>query len=202
MISSPAFGALTAELRRAEANHHDIETLLSRLINARAFGDADDLAAVLHYRVTRATTRPAGSGRAPKMPRLIAGLIPEASGPMSSEMRRALFERRRLIETRANALLETALRDPGSWAATVGAPPTNARTAAIWRHHLLTVAAYRDRYGITSPVPLGAPAQNDAQKIDAARAGAALDRARSLAESHRRDHEPGLRSALAGTPTL
>ncbi|GAA4192526.1 hypothetical protein GCM10022288_24900 [Gryllotalpicola kribbensis] len=27
-ISSPAFGALTAELRRTKANHHDVETLL------------------------------------------------------------------------------------------------------------------------------------------------------------------------------
>src|SRR5690606_38930842 len=65
-ISSPAFGALTAELRRAEANQHDIETLLPRLVRARAFGDADDIAAVLHYRVSRATQRPAGSGRTRK----------------------------------------------------------------------------------------------------------------------------------------
>ncbi|MGN6162308.1 MAG: hypothetical protein ACTHOG_11485, partial [Marmoricola sp.] len=55
---SPAFGALTAELRRAEANQHDVETLLLRLVQARDFGDADDIAAVLHYRLTRATARP------------------------------------------------------------------------------------------------------------------------------------------------
>ena len=40
--------------------------------------------------------------------------------------------------------------------------------------------AYRDRYGITGPAPLGAPAEAETQKIDVARARAALDRTRSL----------------------
>lgn len=110
-INSPAFGALTSELRRAEANHHDVEPLLPRLVQARAFTDVDDIAAVLHYRLTRATARPAGSGRARKAPRLIAGLIPEAAGTMSAELRQALTERRHLIETRADALLDAALTE-------------------------------------------------------------------------------------------
>tara|TARA_R110000868_G_C10970452_1_gene769775 strand:- start:11435 stop:14971 length:3537 start_codon:yes stop_codon:yes gene_type:complete len=180
-INSPAFGALTAELRRAEANHHDIEALLPRLVRARGFGDADDIAAVLHHRVTRATARPAGSGRARKAPRMIAGLISEATGTMSGEFRQALAERRDLIETRADALVDTALTEQQGWAEALGAPPKDAKTAATWRRLARTVAAYRDRYGITDPTPLGVPAENDAQKIDAARARAALDRARDLA---------------------
>ena len=110
-IASPAFGALTAEFRRAEANHHDIEALLPRLVRARGSADADDIAAVLHYRLSRATARPAGSGRARKAPRLIAGLIPEATGTMSGEFRRALTERLDLIEAPATALLSTALNE-------------------------------------------------------------------------------------------
>jgi len=58
-ISSEAFGALTAELRRAEANHHDIEALLPRFVQVRGFTDADDIAAVLHHRVAAAAVRPA-----------------------------------------------------------------------------------------------------------------------------------------------
>ncbi|MCJ1703464.1 MobF family relaxase [Rathayibacter sp. VKM Ac-2926] len=196
-ISSPAFGALTAELRRAEANHHDIETLLPRLVRARAFGDADDIAAVLHYRVARATTRPAGSGRARKAPRLIAGLIPEATGTMSAEFRQALAERQELIEARASVILDTALEDGDSWVAGVGAPPKNARAAAAWRRHLLTVAAYRDRYGVTGFAPLGAPAESDAQKLDAARASAALGRARSLADREQSGQDPAYHSTLS-----
>ena len=186
-IASPAFGALTAELRRAEANQHDVETLLPRLVRARAFGDAEDIAAVLHYRVTRATARPAGAGRTRKPPRLIAGLIPEATGTMTAEMRRALTERRDLIETRVDALLHTARTDGEGWTKELGAPPKEAKTAAAWLRLGRTVAAYRDRYGITDPTPLGAPAEDDAQKIDAARARAALDRARDLARGRGED---------------
>ncbi len=184
-ILSPAFVALTAELRRAEANHHDIENLLPRLARARGFQDADDIAAVLHYRLARATQRPAGSGRTRKTPRLIAGLIPEATGTMSAEFRHALTERRDLIEARADALLDAALTDHEGWAKALGAPPKQPRTAAAWRQAVRTVTAYRDRYGITDTSPLGAPAENDAQKIDAARARAALDRARTLADTDR-----------------
>ncbi len=181
-IASPTFGALTAELRRAEANHHDINILLPRLVRARGFTDADDIAAVLHYRVSRATARPAGSGRAWKAPRLIAGLIPEATGTMSAEFQQALTERRHLIETRADALLDTALDEKQTWTRALGAPPKDAKAAATWRRVARTVAAYRDRYAITDHTPLGpSAAENDAQKIDAARAKAALNRARSLA---------------------
>jgi hypothetical protein len=42
------------------------------------------------------------------------------------------------------------------------------------------VAAYRDRYGITDDTPLGPTPVATAQKIDAARAKAALDGARSV----------------------
>jgi len=166
-----------------------------RLVRARGFGDADDIAAILHHRVTKATARPAGSGRARKAPRLIAGLIPETTGAMNGEMRPALIERRDLIEARATAFLDTALSDGQSWAALLGPPPKDARATAAWRRHLLTVAAYRDRYGITDLPPLGAPAERDAQKIDAARASAALDRARSLVDREQNRKEPAPRSA-------
>ncbi len=193
-IASEAFGALTAELRRAEANHHDIEALLPRLVRARAFTDADDIAAVLHYRVATATTRPAGSGRARKTPRLIAGLIPEATGTMTTETRQALTERRDLIEARADTQLVGALQDGETWTVALGPEPKDAKTAAIWRRHARTVAAYRDRYSITSPAPLGAPAESAAQKIDAARAKTALGRAKSLLQDGRREQDRTRRS--------
>ena len=173
-IESEAFGALTAELRRAEANHHDLDTLFPRLVAARGFTDADDIASVLHYRLARATARPAGSGRTRKAPRLIVGLIPSADGPMTDDMRQALDERRELIETRANALLDRARIEGEEWIAALGAEPKRARAAQTWRRAARTVAAYRDRYGITGPTPLGAEGESDAQKIARARAAAAI----------------------------
>lgn len=129
-IKSKAFEALTAELRRAEANHHDLDTLLPRLVAARGFTDADDIASVLHYRLARATARPAGSGRTRKTPRLIAGLIPAADGPMASDMRQALDERRELIETRADAVLDTAHDAGEAWTVPLGDPPRDPRKQA------------------------------------------------------------------------
>ena len=123
VIDSDAFGALTAELRRAEANHHNMATLLPRLIRARGFADADDIASVIHHRVANATARPASSGRNRQRPRLIAGLVPEAAGPMNPDMQQALTERRRLIETRAEAVLDTALHTHEPWVAALGPIP-------------------------------------------------------------------------------
>ncbi|PAK94916.1 conjugal transfer protein [Brevibacterium casei] len=188
-IESEAFGALTAELRRAEANHHNLDTLFPRLVAARGFADADDIISVLHYRVARATARPAGSGRTRKEPRWIAGLIPSADGPMTGDMRQALDERRELIETRAEAVLDTA-RDAGeAWTRPLGNPPRDPRNAQTWRRYARTIAAYRDRYDITEDTPLGPTPENTAQKIDRARAEAAL---RQLADrpEPQRQHRP------------
>ncbi|WP_206609365.1 MULTISPECIES: hypothetical protein [Dermacoccus] len=66
-----ALGALSAEPRHAEANHHDLDSLLPRLVAVRSLDEADDIASVLHTRVARITIRSAGSGRTRKPPRLI-----------------------------------------------------------------------------------------------------------------------------------
>ena len=180
-IHSEAFGALSAELRRAEANHHNIDALMPRLVAGRGFGDADDIASVLHHRLARATARPAGSGRTRQVPQLIAGLIPEAAGEMSAEMQIALTERRELIEQRADAILDRAISEKQDWALGLGEPPVEPRAVAAWNRQAITVAAYRDRYGITAKTPLGPAPDSDAQKIDAARAAAALVRLRDIA---------------------
>lgn len=178
VLASDAFGPLTAELRRAEANHHDVDDLLPRLVKARGLDDAEDVAAVLHHRVAMATARPAGSGRTRKAPRLIAGLVPEATGAMDGDMRQALNERRVLIEARADAVLDRALDKAAPWTAELGPQPAEARKLSTWRRSARVVAAYRDRYQVTEDTALGTQAENVAQKIEAARARAALDAAR------------------------
>lgn len=173
-IGSDAFGALTAELRRTEPSHHNVDTLLPRLIKARGFADADDIVSVIHHRLANATARPAGSGRTRQAPRLIAGLIPEATGSMTYDMQRALTERRHLIETRAEAVLDTALHTHELWVTALGPIPASERERQQWRRRALVVAAYRDRYQITDPDPLGTQPEGTAQKIDRARAETAL----------------------------
>ena len=181
VLSSDAYGALSAELRHAEANHHDLDALLPRLVAARSLDDADDIASVLHTRVARATARPAGSGRTRKRPRLIVGLIPHAGGQMTDDMRQALDERCELIEARAGAVLRGSLTDEEPWTADLGTAPRGEKQKAAWWRAACTIAAYRDRYGITDDrTPLGAAPESTSQKIDAIRARAALNRAHAI----------------------
>lgn len=180
-INSPAFGPLTAELRRAEAYHHNVDRLLPRLVAARDLTDAEDVAAVLHSRLARSTTRPAGSGRVHVEPKLISGLIPAAVGPMTNEMRQALDERRDLIERRADALLDGAIASSARWLRELG----DAREhpdEVNWRCQARVVAAYRDRYAITTDDPLGPISRSDAQRSDALRARTAVATARMLTD--------------------
>ncbi|WP_294181311.1 MobF family relaxase [uncultured Schumannella sp.] len=193
VLDSDAYGALSAELRHAEANHHDLDALLPRLVGARSLDDADDIASVIHSRLARATARPAGSGRTRKTPRLIAGLIPEAAGPMAAEMRHALDERRDLIEQRADAVLHSDLTDNQPWTAKLGGEPKDATRQEAWRRAARTVAAYRDRYQITDDrSPFGPAPRSTSQKIDAVRARAALNRAQSITTGE---------SVMHGVPT-
>ncbi len=176
-IESDAFGALTAGLRRAEALGHNVEMLLPRLVAARGFEDAQDAAAVLHERLERVLAQPTsgssrGSGRS-----LIAGLIATAMGEMDAEMRRALDERAHLIEERALALVESAVASGERWVASLGRVPAERARAVAWRHEARIVAAYRDRYGVLEDDALGAPATSPNQRMDAAAAAVARDRA-------------------------
>ncbi|MFT3862356.1 C-terminal helicase domain-containing protein [Micropruina sp.] len=189
VLDSDAYPALSAELRHAEANYHDLDILLPRLVAARGLDDAADVASVIHARVARATSRPAGSGRTRKPPRLIAGLIPYADGPMADDMRQALDERHELIEARAEAILTGALADKAPWTARLGPEPKVLNQRKAWRRAAAVVAAYRDRYQITDDrTPLGPPPQNTRQKIDRARAEAALRELSAGAPSQETGH--------------
>jgi hypothetical protein len=180
-VNSDAFGPFTAELRRAEAHHFDIPSLLTRVVAARGFEDARDIASVLRARVASTVTKDVGAGRLRTAPRLVAGLIPRAIGPMDADMRRALADRGDLIEGQARAVLDEALLAGEVWTRALGAAPRGS-VAAAWRQQGCTVAAYRDRYGIVGGRALGPMPQATAQRLDAARARAALAAAQRLAE--------------------
>lgn len=201
-LTSEAFGALAAELRRAEANYHDVDQLMPRLVGARGFENADDIASVLHWRVANATTQPTSTGRTRRAPRLIAGLIPVAAGITDPGMKQALGERHQLIENRAAALAEQAIADGAAWTQPLGNRPDEPGKQETWSRHARTVAAYRDRYVITSTDALGPEPDGVAQKIDHARAVQALRRARALTAEHARPQAARRASAREQGRTL
>ncbi|TDW28915.1 AAA domain-containing protein [Cryobacterium psychrophilum] len=176
----------------------DIPSVLSRVVAARGLEDAQDIAAVLRVRVAAVVSRDSGAGRSRRVPRLVAGLIPRAIGPMDAAMSRALVERSDLMESRASAILDQALRAGETWTRALGVAPRGSASAA-WRQHACTVSSYRDRYGIVGARALGAAPDSTAQKLDAARAHAALEAAHRLAEK-RQAHEPPRRTVAVGMP--
>jgi hypothetical protein len=193
---SPAFGALTAALRRSEAHGYDVDILLADVVGQHRLDDADDIAAVLHKRITNTRTHP---GHLQPRTRLIAGIVPEALGPMTPEFRSALDERRHLIEQRARNLARLAVSDRAPWTRHLGAPPADPESQRVWSARVETVAAYRDRYDITTDEPIGAPPETTTQRIDAGYARVALRTARRLAQDpYSQQHKPPHRE----TPTL
>ena len=181
LVASTAFGPLTAALRRAEAYHHDLDRLVPRVIAQHGLVDAEDIAAVLRYRIEKvASTSPRGCSL---RPRLVAGLIPEPLGEMRDDDRQALDERHQLIESRARALAEDAVAMAASWTRRLGPMPKNSVERDLWLEAVGTVAAYRDRYGVTSELPAGGGARSDAQKADRVRAIQAARQASATAES-------------------
>ena len=181
VIDSDAFGPLTAELRRAESYRFDVDHLLPHVVGSRGFEDAEDIAAVIRARVASSIAQHTNGGSSRQSPRLIAGLIPRAIGRMNADMQEALVERGRLLEERATAELDAALAAGEAWVRALGTAPRSS-AAARWRRHASTVAAYRDRYGISGGAPLGPPPESTVQRLDAGRARAAVEAAQRVAE--------------------
>ncbi|WP_249353644.1 MobF family relaxase [Microbacterium sp. 2FI] len=181
-VASDAFGPLSAEMRRAEAHHLDIESVLPRLVRARSLTDAEDVAAVLQSRVARAISRSTTGSGARRSPRLVVGLIPVALGPMDDDMRVALQEREQLMEARAEEFVVRAVSAREPWIRELGEQPRGA-AAESWQQHARVVAAYRDRYGIVGRRVLGASPASTHHERDAARARAAMEHARRISRS-------------------
>lgn len=179
IAADDAFGPLAAELRRAEANHHNVEQLVRTAVAERPLDDAEDVAAVLRYRVQRLADRSPDPRRRYE-PRLIAGIIPVADGIDDEAMQRALTERAELIEQRAAALVDAAVAEQAPWLRDLGSMPSGLASDR-WRAQAIVVAAYRDRWGVTSDVAIGTEPDGTNQRIDRARAEVALLRARAIA---------------------
>lgn len=190
VLQSDSFGPLAAELRRAEANRHDVDRLLTALVAQRSLEDADDVGAVMISRLRRAA-RP-GRATRPGEPKYIVGLIPLAEGPMSPEMSAALHARQTLMESRARSLADLAGEVNEPWLRRLGTPPKEDAAHGRWLDEVRTVAAYRDRYRVNTSSPLDEP-RSEAQKLDATHARRAIRRAHVVAE-----HEQTACNAYSG----
>lgn len=156
IADSPAFGALATALRRADALGADVSELLRHAVSQRELDSAADVAAVLHERVETVLTE---CDLAPNPDRLIGGLHPVARHVTDPEMRRALGERADVLAHRADVIAADALISRAEWVRRLGAPPVDPAARVAYLRCLRTIAAYRDRWDVTGPDPLGAAAR-------------------------------------------
>ncbi len=180
--ASEAYGPLVAALSDADSRGLAVETVFPRLVQGRTLDDADDIASVLHGRVSRWAegSRPI-HGHADD---LIAGLIPRARGVADPDMARALQERDRSMEWRAGTLAEQAVTAGAAWLRRLGVTPVDPACRARWLREASTVAAYRERWNISHDHrPLGPDSTSIEQIGHRRRAQAAIDRARTLSIS-------------------
>jgi hypothetical protein len=178
-IASDAYGPLVAALQDAEARGLDVSHALPQLVSARPLTGAEDIAAVLHWRVD-AWVNKAASRHQPA-PHLIVGLIPRAQAVEDPDVRQALEERTAAMENRATALLQDAIQAQADWLRRLGSFPADKRLRAQWLRQARVVAAYRDRWSIHSSQPLGGSAQSIDQIAHQRHAAAAVIRARAIA---------------------
>jgi hypothetical protein len=196
VLSSDAFGPLSAELHRALVAGWNPEAQFPRLVAARPLDDAADVAAVIHGRLARVLDQLESQPHR-RQANFILGMYAEAAAPASPAMQEALVERKTAMENRAAALLRQAITERQAWLADLGPRPTDQAAARRWTRAALAIAAYRDRYQVETPTAFGAPATL-VQRRDAARIRAIL------ALGHRL-HSPGEGAPHVGTrsvPTL
>jgi hypothetical protein len=146
---SPAYAALLAQLRDAENRGFDIHTELPMLVTGRSFGDADDVASVLHYRIDRYV---AGVGYpSPPASELVAGIFLRPSGITDADIVLALNDRANAIEQRARELAIIAIERGAVWVQEFGDAPPTGDLYEQWMLEVATGAAYLDRWGIDNP---------------------------------------------------
>jgi hypothetical protein len=150
---SEAYGPLLAAFREAEERGLDIEHALPRLVRGRSLADAEDIASVMHSRVDRWIQASGASRRT--APNRIAGLFAAAERVTDQDMKRALDERRAMIEQRAREAALTAVEHCQPWTRKLGRPPTNPAMREAWLRQLDTIAAYRERWQINGSSILG-----------------------------------------------
>ena len=117
---------------------------------------------------------------------LVAGLLPRAAGVADPDMQRALAERDRAMRQRAREVAEEAVKSNQPWALQLGPPPTEPVARAHWAEAVTTVAAYRDRWGVTTgdrPLGLSSGAITIEQARQLRLGKAAVERALRLSRS-------------------
>jgi hypothetical protein len=147
--------------------------------------DANEPLAVFHSRVQRWTA--ATQARDGTNTGLIAGLVSRASGVRNPDLDRALTERRRAMERRAQELAHLALSSGQVWVQNLGSLPNDPVRRSAWLAAVATIAAYREQWSVSNDSrPLGSDKMQSLEHLtQRRRAQTAVDTALALDRQER-----------------
>ena len=147
--NEPEWPSLVSRVREAALAGHDVTALIETAVRMRPVGDAQSLAAVLHWRVGLLASTPAPQGRGP------LASLPSTDGPANEVARRVgELMRRRWGDLRMELAATT---DALPWAEALGARPQDPVDASAWLTAAVAVTAYRERYETPEHTPMLGP---------------------------------------------
>lgn len=146
---SPYLGPVLANVGRLEHIGGNVPAMIRALLEAHDLGDARDVLAVLHYRLNHHIE----VNHVQAQDALVARLLEPAPHVNDPDTRRALSEREHAIQLRAELLVDRAIADREPWIAELGDPLPGGEEH--WRRRAVTIACYRDLYGVDSAEALG-----------------------------------------------
>ncbi|MHB8186835.1 MAG: MobF family relaxase [Dermatophilaceae bacterium] len=173
--ASEVWGPLMTAFGEAESRRLDLGRAVPALVRGRSVSSADDIAALLHGRITKWLESAGGHQQAEH----IVGLFPAATGVADPDMEQALEDRRRLIEQHTRLLTLEAIEHKQPWAMQFGPPPAGSTRREDWLRQLGIIAAYRDRWQVNAGAVLGGePRSREQQTQGEAAQRASIEAAR------------------------
>ncbi|MFI5496601.1 MobF family relaxase [Actinoplanes sp. NPDC051859] len=155
LAADPAMPALAQRLNALAAAGHDPLDVLRSVTASRELDSAQDVAAVLAWRIDtsykdlqpdpRIATSPAQAAS------FTARIVTTGDHDLADALRQVAERADRRVETLADL---AALRQP-TWAQALGAVPEDEAGHKQWLSRAAVVATYRDRYAVTGDEPIG-----------------------------------------------
>lgn len=140
VLSSPAWPTLAARLRTLDAAGMNSAALLAAVAHARPLDDADDPAAVLHWRLAGAEHNA----------RLVLDdtFAQLSANTTEGDLGRAIHQVAAAMDARINQLGHHIQTTRPAWAAQLGPLPDNADKRVDWRRRAGIVAGYQQAFNI------------------------------------------------------
>ncbi|HKS98252.1 MAG TPA: MobF family relaxase [Rugosimonospora sp.] len=152
--SDPALPALSHLLNSLAQAGYNPDQILADATGSRELLSAEDVAAVLVWRIRGnldTVTVDPKAALAPAQARSYTDRAPIIAGEVGDALRQVAH----LCDQRVTALAELAAQQRPDWTIPLGPPPDDAAGRRQWLARTEIVAAFRDRYQITSRHPIG-----------------------------------------------